>query len=438
MKRKIAYLPIVVIGYLLMALSSGCHSHKEKNDSSLKNDTESASYEYNYVELPEVQEARQNEESEELPITDSWEEPPIPKFLTNYMDSTLWSANTICVVNGKAYYRAYDEYGRTSAIYTLSELLCEDPTLTYDSLDTKSKTKFHVRTAHKSLFVDFANKEDVRKLKAMIPHYSSVQHFRKDYFSKTGNVVLYHFEVDYPKSSITYCDVIRQWLIRKVNESLTNDEDVPEANAIYIGYNKRNLNQWTFKGDINDIKAVGRFASNRYFEIKKQEYGEDRHDYPCALFFDLSLRLISTNGKYYSYQKQTHEYNGGAHGFYTENIVSLDPKTNEEIDWKYLFVSGCEDEIYSLYYKVVRKDPHYIESRIGMYSPETEEQFKDRLCVQEGKNILPKPGLTDIGVVFSYQPYEIGSFADGTSHFTIPYKDLKPFMTAKAKKLLNL
>ena len=54
-----------------------------------------------------------------------------------------------------------------------------------------------------------------------------------------GNVVLYHFEVDYPKSSTTYCDVIRQWLIKKVNESLTNDEDVPEANAIYIGYNCR-------------------------------------------------------------------------------------------------------------------------------------------------------------------------------------------------------
>ena len=375
---------------------------------------------------------------ENSPVSDSCGRPLIPKFLVNYMDSTWWSTDTICVVNGKAYYRAYDEYGRTSAIYTLSELLCEDSTLNYDSVDTKSKTKFRISTAYKTMVVDFANKEDVRKLKAMVPHYSRVQHFRKDYFSKTGNVVLYHFEVDYPKSSTTYCDVIRRWLIRKVNESLTNDEDVPEENAIYIGYKKRNLNQWTFKGDINDIKEVGRFASNRYFEIKKQEYGEDRHDYPCALFFDLSLRLISTNGKYYSYQKQAHEYNGGAHGFYTETIVSLDPKTSEEIDWSYLFVSGCEDEIYSLYYKVVRKDPHYIESRIGMYSPETEEQFKDRLCVQEGKNILPKPGLTDIGVVFSYLPYEIGSFADGTSHFTIPYKDLKPFMTAKAKKLLNL
>lgn len=437
MKRKIAFLPIVVIGYLLVALCSGCHSYKEKNDSSLKNDIENASYEYNYVELPEVQEARQNEESEELPITDSWEEPPIPKFLTNYMDSTWWSADTICVVNGKAYYRAYDEYGRTSAIYTLSELLCEDPTLTYDSVDTKSKTKFRIRTAYKSLFVDFANKEDVRKLKAMIPHYSSVQHFRKDYFSKTGNVVLYHFEVDYPKSSITYCDVIRQWLIKKVNESLTNDEDVPEANAIYIGYNKRNLNQWTFKGDINDIKAVGRFASNRYFETKKQEYGEDIHDYPCALFFDLSLRLISTNGKYYSYQKQTHEYNGGAHGLYTENIVSLDPKTNEEIDWKYLFVPGCDDKIFTLYYNAVKNDPHYIKAISAMYLSKSEAQFKECMCLENGQNIMPKPGLTDTGVVFSYQPYEIGSFADGTFHFTIPYKDLKPYMTAKAKKLLG-
>lgn len=432
MKRKNTCLPMAVVAYLLVALCSGCHSNKEKSDESLKNDAENASYEYNYVELREVQEARQNEEPEELPITDSWVEPPIPKFLTNYMDSTMWSADTICVVNGKAYYRAYDEYGRTSAIYTLSELLCEDPTLTYDSVDSKSKTKFHVRTAHKSMVVDFANKRDVRKLKTMVPHYGSVQHFRKDYFSKTGNIVLYHFEVDYPKSGTTHCQKIRQWLVDRINESV-DDMSQPDSDD-----SRTNNKLRKYKGSVNDVNAVGRFMSNIYFGIKKQEYGEDCRDYPCALYFDLSLRLISTNGKYYSYQKQTHEYNGGAHSFYTEAIVSLDPKTGEEINWKYLFVPGCDEKIYSLYYKAVQEDPHYIKSRIGMYFPEAEEQFRNRLCLRNGKNILPNPGLTDTGVVFSYQPYEIGSFADGAFHFIIPYKELKPYMTAKAKKLLNL
>ena len=34
--------------------------------------------------------------------------------------------------------------------------------------------------------------------------------------------------------------------------------------------------------------------------------------------------------------------------------------------------------------------------------------------------IYPRPAITKQGVVFSYQPYENGSFADGIRHFIIP------------------
>lgn len=38
----------------------------------------------------------------------------------------------------------------------------------------------------------------------------------------------------------------------------------------------------------------------------------------------------------------------------------------------------------------------------------------------------PRPALTKRGVVFSYQPYEKGAFAEGILHFIIPYSPLKP------------
>ena len=41
-------------------------------------------------------------------------------------------------------------------------------------------------------------------------------------------------------------------------------------------------------------------------------------------------------------------------------------------------------------------------------------------------DLLPRTGLTDKGVIFSFQPYNICGFAAGCFHFTIPYKDLKP------------
>ena len=42
---------------------------------------------------------------------------------------------------------------------------------------------------------------------------------------------------------------------------------------------------------------------------------------------------------------------------------------------------------------------------------------------------LPDGSLTDSGVVFSFQPYEIDCWAAGAYHFIVPYKKLLPYMT---------
>lgn len=47
-------------------------------------------------------------------------------------------------------------------------------------------------------------------------------------------------------------------------------------------------------------------------------------------------------------------------------------------------------------------------------------------------------GLSENGVVFSFQPYEISCFAAGTFHFTIPYERLKPYLTDRAKWCINM
>lgn len=37
--------------------------------------------------------------------------------------------------------------------------------------------------------------------------------------------------------------------------------------------------------------------------------------------------------------------------------------------------------------------------------------------------------LTDDGLMFTYSPYEIASYAAGMPEFTIPYAELKPYFT---------
>lgn len=51
---------------------------------------------------------------------------------------------------------------------------------------------------------------------------------------------------------------------------------------------------------------------------------------------------------------------------------------------------------------------------------------------------LPDGSLTDSGVVFSFQPYEIDCWAAGAYHFIVPYKKLLPYMTPKARRLIDI
>lgn len=380
-------------------------------------------------------------ESEDFDYEDdytySWQETPIPPFLENYMDSTEWVADTICVVNDKAYYFGYDEYARTSVIFTSDELLCENPALRLDSVGTAFKTKFRISTAYTSMIVDFADRNVARTLKKLAPEYPCVKRFKKDYFSKIGRRVLYHIDIDFPKENNSYDDNLRKWLVQMIDESLDFEEENPYPLSPTTDHSQKNHSR--YKGNIRDIESIGKFISERYFQLKKSEFGDDPEYFPFALFNNLSLRLVRTNGRYYSYQKQTHDYNDGAHGYYTQTIVSFDPKSNEEITWDYLFKPGNEARITSLFYHVVKNDPDYKEWENADTIEEIQEHFEaDSTNMRNGKLILPKPGLTEKGVTFSYQPYEISCFAAGCFHFTIPYKDLKPFMTDKAKRLLGL
>ena len=55
-----------------------------------------------------------------------------------------------------------------------------------------------------------------------------------------------------------------------------------------------------------------------------------------------------------------------------------------------------------------------------------------------GELVFPQPGLTDDGIVFSYQPYDISCFAAGAFHFTIPYEKVKPFLTERGRRCVEL
>lgn len=382
--------------------------------------------------------SQENEEEESSEY--SWVEPPIPDFVLNYLDSADWSADTICVVNGRAYYFATDMFSRTSIIYDESKIYADDPTLYYDSVETKEPYKFMIHTATKRLEVDFANKQSVAKMDIFKNMVKETKRYHKDFFSPVGNHVVYGFEVDFQSENSKQSTVVNNWLVSIINKSLTCEETLPDETALHIGYSKHNYNHWKYKGKSNDYKKIAEFASDRYFALKRIEYGDSACDYPYALFFALSLRKSFETENIVSYQKYSHEYNGGAHGYYTESIVSLDKKNNEEITWDYLFTPGSRKQVMSIFYDIVKNDKDYqywenTES-IKIIREHFESSLDAALC--DGELVLPQPGLSEEGIVFSFQPYAISCFAAGVFHFTIPYKLVMPYLTDKAKRQIKL
>lgn len=384
---------------------------------------EKASNESNVVNTSDCPDSCYTASLQECSTSDEEQAPaPLPGFLKKvaYVDS--WYATTLCVVNGRGYYYAYNDYGMSRVIYTTAEVLCEDPTLLYTAFDSSSGTKFYVSTSYKVDVIDFSDEKSVRRLKQFAPHMNNTKRFSKDYSSRSVNGS-YHLEVDYPKQNDKLSNNVYECLVQIINESLDNEVDVPSPNDIYIGYKKANNSNWRYKGNIRDVNSIGKFASERYFAIQKAEHGDDPEGQPIS-FNCLSLRQIATNGKYYSYQKQTYMYDGGAHGFPTESVVSFDAVRGEQIDWDYLFVPGSKEKVTALLNKAARADLRFRQNKGDSSLDETV--------------VLHRPGLSETGVVFSFQPYEIDCYVNGSYHFTIPFEDIMPYLTSKAKSLLDV
>ena len=77
------------------------------------------------------------------------------------------------------------------------------------------------------------------------------------------------------------------------------------------------------------------------------------------------------------------------------------------------------------------------------FSPEGYQDMSDEDLLQElvsysgSADELPlpdaQPYMTEKGVTFNYQPYEISYYAAGRPEFTIPYEAIEPYLTPQAK-----
>lgn len=74
--------------------------------------------------------------------------------------------------------------------------------------------------------------------------------------------------------------------------------------------------------------------------------------------------------------------------------------------------------------------------------PMNDEMLKDNILTDNDIDYLPMPVyppfVTEDGIVFGYQPYEISFYAAGMPSFVVSLNDMKPYLTNTARKMLGI
>ena len=353
----------------------------------------------------------------------------IPSFVKNLVDTPFWYPDTICVADGKPFYWADDIHSRTNIIFDDKEILLENPTLYYDSVLPKEDYRFNIHMADKMMTVDFNDPKSVKAMQQLDILPPTFCRFREDTLTGYGDKVLFSLCIDFMRPDQKHAGAVNTWMAQMTEQMAKADvDDGP--------------NQYVEPRAIrtqSDKKALLRRSADCYFAVVREDHDID--DYPINYFIrNISLRAWHPTDKFVTMLKYIYDYNGGAHGYFTEQLVSYNPAKKRVIEWDDLFRPESRGQVVqALCYTIVASPKYKATGRTydekflrGMFT------FDERESLSSDRLLVPRPGLGEKGVVFSFQPYELSGFADGTFHFTLPYQDLKPYLTDEAKQLLAI
>ena len=353
----------------------------------------------------------------------------IPSFVKNLVDTPFWYPDTICVADGKPFYWVDDIHSRTNIIFDDKQILLENPTLYYDSVSPKEDYRFNIHMAEKMMTVDFNDPKSVKAMQQLDILPPTFCRFREDTLTGYGDKVLFSLCIDFMRPDQKHAGAVNTWMAQMTEQMAKADvDDGP--------------NQYVEPRAIrtqSDKKALLRRSADCYFAVVREDHDID--DYPINYFIrNISLRAWHHTDKFVTMLKYIYDYNGGAHGYFTEQLVSYNPAKKRVVEWDDLFRPACRGQVVQALCDAIVASPKYkatgrtYDEKFlrGMFT------FDERESLSSDRLLVPRPGLGEKGVVFSFQPYELSGFADGTFHFTLPYQDLKPYLTDEAKQLLAI
>lgn len=157
---------------------------------------------------------------------------------------------------------------------------------------------------------------------------------------------------------------------------------------------------------INDYQT----SKNEFFELT---------GFDLKWSSEISLQVLLNTPNLLSFKFEEVSFTGGNHANHATRFFNFDINTGKRLYYSDIFLPNTNTEkrdkiIYSFFRaSLLKKEDVSI------------EEIDDNGTFQ---TLPPNFGLTKTGILFSFDPYEIGSFSEGTIQFEVPYYDLLPYI----------
>ncbi|MBM3161794.1 MAG: DUF3298 and DUF4163 domain-containing protein [Chlorobi bacterium] len=133
--------------------------------------------------------------------------------------------------------------------------------------------------------------------------------------------------------------------------------------------------------------------------------------------FELQGSIVLNNARQLTVQLSSYAYTGGAHGMNTTTFFVFDAATGKRLFIDDVFVPGFKNRLNALIEARFREDKGL--SPTDPLDGEKGGLFENRIA------FTTNFGLTDKGVSFLYNPYEIAPYAAGSTEIELRFEDLK-------------
>lgn len=210
------------------------------------------------------------------------------------------------------------------------------------------------------------------------------------------------------------------------------DSCAVQADIIYIKYAGSNK---TFEDSLHKIIALDTIVSTvksikHDFDDALEEYKKDSNMFqPMNWDYSSSFAVEYNKHNIFSFSEATEGYTGGAHGFAHVLYYNLDATTGKKITLDDIFKEGYKEPIRKIGEKHFKE-----EQEIPANQTVEDAGYFDGFLGEGKKNSFELNDnflISEDGLFFIYNQYEVCCYAQGMPSLTIPIDDIKHLIKPK-------